>query len=157
MCWSSAVWLSKVWTTPLGPPNKKNTDRVVLGGGRRRGRVLLVAVGDDVGGGRLGGGSPRDVAVILGGQHHGGLVRLRVLVVQVDHAAAAVRHGRHAAREKDGRGNKLWGGWRFSFIQVFSSQEPLDSLWVLTQEELPKESWICEGKREMEKKKKKKR
>lgn len=56
-----------------------------------------------MGGGRrvaLDDAALRGVAVVLGGQHHGGLVRLRVLVVEVDHAAAAVRHRRHTGETK---------------------------------------------------------
>lgn len=41
------------------------------------------------------------VAVVRRGEHHGRLVRLRVLMVQVDHAPAAVRRNRHAGEEKE--------------------------------------------------------
>lgn len=45
----------------------------------------------------------RAVTVVCRGEHHGGLVCLRVLMVQVDHASAAVRRRRHAAGGGQGR------------------------------------------------------
>lgn len=41
------------------------------------------------------------VAVVRRREHHGGLVRLCVLVVEVDHAAAAVRGAGHTGGEEE--------------------------------------------------------
>lgn len=73
------------------------------GGGRGGGGGVPVVSGCA---GRAGGRDAGLHAVVLGGvavvgrgQHHGGLVRLRVLVVEVDHASAAVRGRRNTANQ----------------------------------------------------------
>lgn len=86
------------------------TDRVVIRGGgggdsRGRGGVLVVVICGDVVDGRgvvLDGVALRAVAVVRWGEHHRRLVCLRVLMVEVDHASAAVRDSRHAVRKRRG-------------------------------------------------------
>lgn len=54
--------------------------------------VVVCGEGADV---VLDGVSLRGVAVVRRGEHHGRIVRLRVLMVEVDHASAAERGSRH--------------------------------------------------------------
>lgn len=85
-----------------------NTDRVGIGRGRgrreRRGVPLDVVLGD--GAAAVAAVVLQDVAVVRRREHHGRLVRLRVLMVEVDHASAAVRPCRHAVEERE-RGDGL--------------------------------------------------
>lgn len=75
------------------------THRVLIRGGggccRGRGGVLVVICSDAYG----GQGFAPDVVVVRRGKHHGGLVCLRILMVEVDHAPAAER-GRSLTMEK---------------------------------------------------------
>ena len=82
---------------------------MIRGGGgdsRGRGGVLLVIVCGDVVDGRgvvLDGVALGAVAVVRWGEHHRRLVCLRVLMVEVYHASAAVRGSRHTVKEEEGR------------------------------------------------------
>lgn len=75
--------------------------------------MLVDAICGDTAGGRgvvLDGVSLRGIAVVCWGEHHGGLVRLGILVVEVDHTSTAIRSDRHTAQE----GEAEMGEWRQS-------------------------------------------
>lgn len=64
----------------------------------------MVVIRGDVAGGRdvvLDGAALGAVAVVRWGEHHGRLVGLRVLMVEVDHTPAAVRGSGHTAEEQE--------------------------------------------------------
>lgn len=69
--------------------------------------MLVVVICGDVAGGRgvvLDGVALRRVTVVRWGEHHGRLVCLRVLVVEVDYTSAAVRGSRDAVGGTGRRG-----------------------------------------------------
>lgn len=57
--------------------------------------MLVVVVCGDGAGIVLDGVVLRGVTVVRWGEHHGGLICLRVLMVKVDNASTAVRGSRH--------------------------------------------------------------
>ena len=63
--------------------------------------MLVVVVCGDGAGVVLDDVALRPVAVVRRGEHHGRLVRLCVLVVEVDHTSTAVRGGRHTVEERE--------------------------------------------------------
>lgn len=66
--------------------------------------MLVVVIGGDSAGGRgvlLGGIVLRGVTVVCGGEDHGRLVCLRVLMVQVDHAPTAIWCRRYTAEGEE--------------------------------------------------------
>lgn len=66
--------------------------------------MLVVVICGDVAGGRavvLDAVALRGVTVVRWGEHHGRLVCLCVLVVEVDHTSTAVRGCRHTVEERE--------------------------------------------------------
>lgn len=60
----------------------------------------MVVCGDDAGV-VLDGVALWDVTIVRWGEHHGRIICLRVLMVEVDHAFTAVRGSRHTAEEQE--------------------------------------------------------
>lgn len=63
--------------------------------------MLVVVMCCDVIGGRGVVLALRGVTVVCWGEHHGRLVCLRVLMVEVDHTSTAVRGSRHTVEEQE--------------------------------------------------------